>query len=235
MKAPLKFDPNEYDYGAPTEAIRSVLAEWAEIDWFEPNPSTAEHAASLFRQHQRLAHAQAPELFPLDITIRSVTGDRNEFQSWCQRVRSETAWDWKFSILKKLSDEHAKTRGWSPETQTRDAPVGPTRPGDIFFVIGDDKTAQKRQVIWNSIMTMPSALDALPRQGFGEAARFYISYAHNDALDCMKWQFAERSADMRSNPFLPLLLCYEAGAYPFSLARDSVVLFRFDESSGGRN
>lgn len=214
MKAPLTFEPNEYDYGVATEAIRAVLAEWAEIDWFEPSAATAEHVASLFREHQRLAHALAPELFPLDITIRDVTGDRDEFTSWCQRVRSETAWDWKFSILKKLSNEHAQARGWSPEMEAADAPLGHARPGDMFFVIGDKTTAQRRQVIWNSILTMPSALDALPRQGFGEAARFYISYAHNDALDCMKWQFAERSADMRTNPFLPLLLCYEAGAYP---------------------
>lgn len=85
-----------------------------------------------------------------------------------------------------------------------------------------------KQVIWNNVIPTPTALGALPGEGFGEAASFYLNYALNDALDCMKWQFAENSADMSTNPFLPLLLCYEAGAYPFSLGPDSVVLFRFD-------
>lgn len=232
MRSSLKFEPGEYDYGAPTEAIRAVLAEWTEIDWFEPNAVSPDHAASLFREHQRLAHAHAPELFPIDISIRIITGDRNDFTSWCRRVRSETSWDWKFSILKTLSSQHAKARAWSPEIECERS-VGPSRPGDIFFVIGDDKGG--KQVIWNSTMTAPPELDALPREGFGEAARFYISYANNDALDCMKWQFAERSADMSTNPFLPLLLCYEAGTYPFSLEKESMVLFRFDASSSERN
>lgn len=229
MKSRLGFDPSQYDYGAASEAIRAVLAEWSEIDWFEPSAESAEHATSLFREHQRLAHAQAPELFPIDTRIRVVTGDRDEFTAWCERVRSNTTWEWKFSVLKKLSEQHAKARGWSPESETRDAPIAAPRPGDIFFVIGDSKGA--KQVIWNSVLPMPPALDAMPRKGFGEAARFYLGYANGDALDCMKWQFAEHSAEMGTNPFLPLLLCYEAGAYPFSLASDDIVLFRFAASS----
>lgn len=227
MKGSLKFDPSQYDYGKPTEAIRSILAEWMEIDWFEPHIGTAEQGISLFREHQRLAHAHAPELFPEHVELRVVTGARKDFTSWCQQVRAQTSWDWKFSVLKQLSSQHAKARAWSPESEQRDRPPAPPRPGDLFIVFGDLKG--NKQVIWNSVMPSPPALDALPREGFGETARFYISYAHADALDCMKWQLAEGSSDMSTNPFLPLLLCYQAGAYPFSLGRDAVVLFRFGE------
>jgi hypothetical protein len=76
-------------------------------------------------------------------------------------------------------------------------------------------------------MPKSAALDALPREGRGETARFYLGYAHFDVLDCIKWQLAKGSNDLVDNPFLPLLLCYAAGAYPFSLARDAVVMFRF--------
>lgn len=44
---------------------------------------------------------------------------------------------------------------------------------------------------------------------------------------CVQWQLAEKHADVGANPLVPLLRCYRAGAYPFSLDRDTVVLFRF--------
>jgi hypothetical protein len=227
MKGSLAFDPRDYDYGPATEAVRSVLAEWLEIDWFEPGAGDADHAASLFREHQRLAHAQSPELFASEIDLRVITGDRQEFVSWCQRVRGQAGWDWKFSVLKKLGVKHAKARAWSDEEQAHDLRVGSPRPGDLFFRLPPD--ANGRQVVlWQSVVPVPADLGTMTRDGFGDAARFYISYAQSDAHECMKWQLAERAPDMSSNPFLPLLLCYEAGAYPFSLGPNSVVLFRFD-------
>jgi len=228
LKSSLLFDPRDYDYGDATESIRSILAEWMEIDWFEPTFGTSDQCISLFREHQRLAHAQAPDLFSSQPDVRVVSGDRSDFMAWCQRVRSQTSWDWKFSVLKHLSSQHAQARNWSLQSEGDHGSLAHPRPGDLFFVFVDATAA--RQVIWNNVMPTPPALDALPREGFAEAARFYISYAHNDALDCVKWQLAERSDDMTANPFLPLLLCYQAGAYPFSLGRDTVVLFRFAES-----
>ena len=40
-------------------------------------------------------------------------------------------------------------------------------------------------------------------------------------------QLVEKTPAMTTNPFLPLILCYGVGAYPFSLGRDSTVLFHF--------
>lgn len=226
MKSELAFDPNDYDYGAATHAIRSILTEWIEIDWFESADVNASDATELFRNYQRLAHMHVPELFPRDIELRTASGDRTAFASWCERVRTNTSWDWRFGALKKLSHEHAAACGWSIDAEIEHLPPGPPRPGDPFFVIAGANGT--RIPIWNSIFPHPGGLDALPRDHFGEAARFYIRDAHNDALECMKWQFAESSAELNGNPFLPLLLCYGAGAYPFSLGPATAVLFRFD-------
>lgn len=227
MKASLAFDPRDYDYGPSTEAIRSILAEWIEIDWFEPVQVRGDHAARLFREHHRLARAHVPELCSEQIDVRVVSGGRNEFMSWCQHVRAQTSWDWRFSVLKELSNQHARARDWSPDLYVERMPVAPPRPGDPFYVFNTQKG--KKQWVWNSIFPTPSALSSLSREGFGEAAGFYFGYAQSDALECMKWQFAENSADLSTNPFLSLLLCYEAGGYPFSLGPENVVLFHFDE------
>lgn len=227
MKGALGFDPWQYTYGRATEAVRTALAEWSEIDWFEPTRTDDEHAVHVFREHQRLANLHNPDLFPIDVNIRCISGSRIEFDAWCKRVRSEASWDWKFSVLKTLSNEHAKARGWSDETYARSKPIGLPRPADLMVRIVDASGSE--HVMWNNVMPKVEALDALPRDGFGESARFYIGYAHGDALDCIKWQLAEEHADLSGNPFLPLLLCYQAGAYPFSLDRETVVLFRFRE------
>lgn len=226
MKRSLGFDPRDYDYGAPTEAIRSILTEWIEIDWFEPNPATRDHAVRLFHEHQRLARAVAPELFPADIDIRVVCGGRGDFVSWCQRVRSQTSWDWKFSALKELSKQHATALGWSLEAHAQRVPMGIPRAGDLFVRFSDSNGSE--HLVWNNVFPELHALDALPREGFRESADFYLGHAHGDAIECLTWQLAENTAELRGNPFLPLLLCYEAGAYPFSLDRDTVVLFSFD-------
>src|SRR5690242_8790545 len=60
-----------------------------------------------------------------------------------------------------------------------------------------------------------------------DSAHFYFSYAHQDVIHAVQWQLAENIDDVMRNPFLPLLRCYRAGGYPFSLGRDTIVLFRF--------
>ncbi len=127
-------------------------------------------------------------------------------------MRARSNWDWKYGALKKLSARHAQTMGWSAE---RDA--GPPAPGALFFVVAD--IPGRPHVMWGN------ALPRLPE--LDEAAAWYLGYAHNDILDCVKWQLAERTSDTTSNPFVPLVRCYAAGAYPFSLDREHVVLFRF--------
>lgn len=223
MKSTLLFDPRDYDYGPATDAIRSIFATWVEIDWLGPSTVSDETAAELFRNHQRLAHAHDSSRFPLELDLRVVTGDPAAFTSWCDRVRGQATWDWKYSVLKQLSHEHAQARGWKAEDDARViSPAEPPRPGELYFRFGEPE-----QLIWNTVLPMPAGLASLVPDTFGNAASFYVLYAHNDAVDAMKWQLAERSADMRANPFLPLLHCYRAGVYPFSLDRTNVVLFQF--------
>jgi hypothetical protein len=85
---------------------------WGEVDWFEPSATTDDEAIPLFREHNRLAHAFAPDLFDAAIELRVIAGQWNEFGAWCERVRGKS-WDWKFGALKKLSRMHAMSHGWS--------------------------------------------------------------------------------------------------------------------------
>jgi hypothetical protein len=222
VKAQLAFDPADYEYGPATAAIRSILLEWTQIDWFEAAAEPDERGAGLFREHQRLAHAQRPDLFPEIVDLRIVSGDRTEFAEWCTRVRSPAAgWDWKMTVLKDLSCDHSRACEWTPELQMRGRPAGEPRPGDLFVKLAED------QVLWNHFLPELPGLRWGSQDAFSDGAAFYRSYAHGDALQCMQWQLAEGSPELAANPFLPLLRCYRAGAYPFSLGRESVVLFRF--------
>ncbi|MDX2090709.1 MAG: hypothetical protein SFX73_22820 [Kofleriaceae bacterium] len=220
MKVVLPFDPGDYDYGPATEAIRSILTTWVAIDWLGPSAVNDETATELFLAHQRLAHAHDPDRFPLELDVSNITGEHAEFIALCERVRGGS-WDWKYSVLKQLSHEHARARGWKAEDEARvishDAPP---KPGELFFLVGEPK-----QLIWQMVLPRPGS-GFLPKDLTTEAS-FYIDYAANDGLDAMKWQLAERSSDLRANPFLALLHCYQAGVYPFSLDRTKVALFRF--------
>jgi hypothetical protein len=221
VRAELGFDPRDYDYGPASEAVRKSVATWAQIDWFEPSDTSADRAVELFREHQRRAHVHDPALFPAQLDLRVVTGDRAELAAWCRRVREPSKWNWKYGALKLLSRQHAKTHGWTLKAEARALQPGAPRPGELVFVMGVVEGVQ--QVIWNpQVFPMPEALE-VARDDFSDAASFYISYARHDALDCVKWQLAERSTDPSSNPFLPLLGCYSAGAYPFSLGRDTII------------
>lgn len=143
-------------------------------------------------------------------------------------VRAATAWDWKCSVLKKLSSEHAKARGWRIEAQANLSPKEDPRPGDLL--IRREHPDGKHLVFWNNFYpNFPKfeELDTLLQGKASESAHFYIGYAYGDVLDCITWQLAEGHNDLAENPFVPLVHCYAAGLYPFSLDRATVVMFRF--------
>jgi hypothetical protein len=229
VKGVLKFDPNEYDYGPATAAIRSIVLEWVEVDWFEPTGAPDEELVRMFQNHNALAHHAAPELFANAVNVRVVSGGWSEFSSWCKRVRAQPRWDWKFSVLKKLSHEHSKTNGWSLETHAPQVPLRSPKPGDLFlrFITTDGKAA----IVWNGFLPAPE-LQTLGRPTAAESAQFYFGHAQSDAFSGIQWQLAEKRGDLSRNPFVPLLQCYRSGGYPFSLDRDTVVMFRFIADEG---
>jgi hypothetical protein len=213
VKVVLGFDPGDHDYGPASSAIRSILGRWTSIDWFEPTGTTDEEGARLFREHNALGRAHAPELFSETIDVRFASGRWPEFGTWTQRVRPPASWDWKYSVLKVLSRKHASAHGWTLEQAAVGIPIGPPRTGALFMRMGPEL------VIWSG------GLASLP--GLTDDSSFYFHHAHADVLDCMQWQFAAKQNALDGNPFWPLLDCYRAGLYPFSLDRDTVVLFRF--------
>lgn len=222
MKAPLAFDPRDYEYGAPTAAVRALMRDWAAIDWFEPSVASDGYLIKLLNTFQQLAHARDPETFPTTTAVRCVGGSRAEFADWCDRVRIQE-WDWKISALKRLSSDHADDHDWTIEDDAADLVSDPPRPGDLFVTL----PGTRGDVFWNTLLPRLPLLDVQPRDHFTDSALFYLGYAHGDVLDAIKWQLVENHDDTRTNPFLPLLHAYAAGAYPFSLGRDEVVLFRF--------
>jgi hypothetical protein len=46
-----------------------------------------------------------------------------------------------------------------------------------------------------------------------------------DAIAAVEWQLAECDDRLERNPFVPLIRCYQAGFYPFSLGPHEIVLF----------
>ena len=224
MKGTLKFDPNEYDYGPATTAIRSIVIEWSSVDWFEPSGAPDEELIRLFQDHNSLAHRAAPELFANQINVRVVSGGWSEFSAWCKRVRARADWDWKFSVLKKLSHEHSKARGWSLDAHAPQVPLGPPKPGDLF--VRFNTTDGKAALVWHGLLPAPD-LQTLGRSTTAESAQFYFEHARSDAFSSIQWQLTEKRGDLSGNPFIPLLQCYRLGGYPFSLDRDTVVVFRF--------
>ncbi len=228
MKATLRVDAAQCQYGAATAAVRQILSEWAAIDWLvPPDPAADATAMSLFADHQRLSWLHAPDLFQV-IEIRTVHGSFADFSALCAQVRAEHAWDWKYSALKPLSSRHAQACGWSlrdaaPDLGSLEAGREPRAPGagDLFFRFGE-------VCMWNTLGPALELTSVVP-PGHLEPARFYLSYTGMDAQDCVQWQLARNSSDLAGNPFLPLVRCYAAGFYPFALARDTVRLFAFQE------
>ncbi|MBA3463378.1 MAG: hypothetical protein H0T46_25710 [Deltaproteobacteria bacterium] len=190
-----------------------------------PADATDQELTELFDEHNAVAHRHAPALFPAHVEARCVSGGWSEFAAWCKRVRDQTRWNWRFSILKTLSNDHAKARGWSLDAQAAHIPRGLPRPGDLFLRL--DGADGKTMVLWNGLFLPISARPTIAHASSNESAEFYFDHAHADVFHCIQWQLAENHGEPSANPFIPLLRCYRAGAYPFSLDRDTVVLFRF--------
>jgi hypothetical protein len=226
MKAPLNFDPADYEYGPATAGVRHILNELQAVDWFAPSsvtPPDRELAVKLFIEHNQRARAHQPALFQNEIEVQTVISDGSEFVSLCERIRTSATWDWKFSALKKLSRDHSKALGWALKEQAsllhRD-PDEPPKPGDLFMSIGEHavwKVAPQRQ------------LDSRLPEDLAKAIQWYWGYAEMDFIECLEWQLAEKSGDLDLNPFVPLVRCYTAGFYPFSFSPSSSVLFAFSD------
>lgn len=217
MNGPLGIDPAQCNCGPATKAVRQILSEWAATDWFEPAHSKANgDATNSFEDHHRRARALQPELFAehLDITVQQ--GGWPEFIALCERVRTQQ-WDWKFAALKLLSFRHSEAHGWSLRADAG-LPEYPPGPGDLFFRYGE-------VVIWNDLGPVLNLQGLNPTHAAD--ANWYLGYARMDMIECIEWQLAEPGGHLDANPFWPLLRCYAAQHYPFSLAPGEVVLFNF--------
>ena len=126
------------------------------------------------------------------------------------------------AVLKPLSAAHTWARGWDLDRQ--EASDAGASPGSLFVRMHG---AERSFVMWCSLMPRLGELDVLRGDQAGDAAEFYLSYAHDDVIRCIQWQLAEGSNDLSRNPFMPLIGCYRTGFYPFVMNRDSVLLFRF--------
>lgn len=223
MKLKLSFDPEHHDYGPASAAVRRTLQAWAEIDWFVPSGLSDDEGARLFGEHNSLAHAYAPELFAPSVDIRFMRGGWSELQALCKRVQGKP-WDWKFDILKKLTKKHSAAHNWTLEAEAQRLPVGMTPAGNLLLRWGDG--SGKEFVLWSGLSCKVDPLEVPTR--YIEAAMFYVSFAQGDALACIEWLFAEKRDDLATNPFWPLLGCYLAGFLPFSIDRQTVMMFRFE-------
>jgi hypothetical protein len=222
VRGSFDLDPAQCEYGAATPAVRRILSEWVAVDWFEPpgDDGAAARATRLFEEHNARARACSPELFPAHLEMRLVGGDWAAFAALCGRVRAPAAsWDWKFGALKRLSSDHSKRHGLRlcDLARVNVESGGQPGPGDLFFCIGD-------LVIRNAIGPRLDLGVALSPEHV-EVAQWYMSYAQMDVLEAIEWQLAENSDRLDGNPFAPLIRCYDAGFYPFSLGSAEVALF----------
>jgi hypothetical protein len=215
MRGSIAVDPARCNFGPGTAAVREVLREWTAIDWFvPPSPMAAWDATREFEQHHRLARALEPQTFPDGLEVETRRGGWPEFCALYERVRTQS-WDWKFGALKQLSRAHSQLHGWSLDDAV--PPGQEFDPGDLIIRFGE-------VVAWNHVTPALGLRDWLDPSA-ADAAGWYLGYAQADVLECIEWQLAARSDRLDDNPFLPLLRCYAAGFYPFSLAPSEVVLF----------
>lgn len=223
MKGTLNFNPDGFYYGAATLAVRHIFSEWAQVDWFvtPTEPAAQFRAVRLFEEHNALARALLPDTFPASIQLETRHGGWSDFHALCEHVRrAESNWDWKYSVLKPLSREHSKARGWSAEDHARPVTAeSPPHPGELFFRLGD-------VVFWTGLNPTVDLKNDLPSRD-ADIANWYLSYAGMDVTDCIVWQLAEGTDSLQGNPFLPLIRCYAAGFYPFALGSTEFILFAF--------
>ncbi|TKC97250.1 hypothetical protein [Polyangium fumosum] len=218
------FDPELCEYGPATGAIRRILHEWLSVDWFEPphHDSDVERAVELLREHHTLVRSYQPALLSERFEVRPVIGDDAHFSTLCEQASASMGtWDWKYGVLKHLSRRHMEAQGWDRKAHARQLvwKDGP-RPctGDLIVKIADI-------VVWNAYVAVDLHA-ALPPDRV-KAAQWYLGYANVDFVDCLEWQLAENHDHLDTNPFFPLVQCYGAGAYPFSLSATSYVLHAF--------
>jgi hypothetical protein len=229
VKGKLDFDPDGCEYGPATLAVRRILRDWVSVDWFTaPKDPGGEHATAFFKEHVALARAwlrtvqprEADARFP-GVTVRTTRGQWSRFRAWCDDIRfGSRPWDWKYGALKPLAHEHSSARRWNLDEQAELRPDGVPRPGDLVVKV-DDRTSY-----WAVFPKVD--LGPVPDEHDRRAASWYLSHADMDFRECLEWQLAERSDDMRANPFVPLTRCYAKGWYPFSLGPAEVVLFAFE-------
>lgn len=210
------------DYGPATPAVRRLIAEWRAIRWFAPpDPGAAARAIELIGEHNALARAHAPESFPPALSVQLSEGSWSDFIALCDRVREPQPWDWKYGALKRLSAEHS--RRWGLELSTRLTFVEARELGDddLMLMFGGG-------VVWNmGPVAVGLAEDTAPERR--TAAGWYASYAQMDIIAAVEWQIAASTVDLAGDPFVPLVRCYAARLYPFSLAADRLLLFAFRE------
>lgn len=224
----LAFDPDDYDYGPASPAVRRILREWGATEWFVASNTPDGELLQLFAEHQAYAQRYAADTYPDTLALRVERGGWSEFIGLCARVRSpESGWDWKFGTLKKLSLAHARARGWTSESEADRVKPFSDDPGALFLRLQD--VHGKPFMVWN-MGRLASDPDAnVGDKGAKEAARFWLEYARHDLSHAIEWELAEPTTP-NGNPFTSLLACTRAGGYPFALSRDEVLLFRFQAS-----
>jgi hypothetical protein len=120
--------------------------------------------------------------------------------------------------------KHSRAHGWvlndlAPRCVSLETGARP-RPEDLFFCIHGN-------VIWKNLAPKLDLSATLPHD-HADAAGWYLGYASMDVTECIEWQLAEDSDSLEGNPFLPLMRCYAAGFYPFSLGPSEMAMFTFN-------
>lgn len=199
------------DCGPATAAVVRLLDLYAGADWFAPATSSAAEARAVFARHHALAHALAPDLFVRDVQVSCVAGGEAEFRALCEEVRGQPEWDWKYGALKVLGARHSERHDFRARALRT-----PVEEQTVFMVVD-------QMVFWR-----PPLPQFDGEHGRGEVASFYKLYADMDVIFGIEWQLADPRADLEDNPFLALVELYATGHYPFHVARDRMVLMRFE-------
>ncbi|MDI1451183.1 hypothetical protein [Polyangium sp. 6x1] len=229
MKATfLHFDVQQCATGPATGAIRRIVEAWEAIDWFEPlrRDSDLERAEALLREHHRLAQSCEGSSLGTPCEVRPSIGDGSAFSALCERVRTPgNGWDWKYGSLKTLAHRHKQARGWDRNEHAVLVPWGGGEPspltGHVYL-----KFEGHPNLVVSSLYSKLDPREALPPD-LATAAEWYFSYAQSDFVECVEWQLAQKDSRLEGNPFFPLVQCYGAGGYPFSLSPTQYVLHAF--------
>ena len=251
MKSEYNFSP-DLDWGPGSESVHRILAEWASIDWFERPGAGEAEATDLFRGHHALTSSLRPDLVSATTQIRTVSGDWSELRALAEYVRHEPftppkvslfarlkaralrtpnaappvadTWDWKHGILKKMSRDHWKKHGWSPDDHAHDLREGRQLDGEFFLRVPGLDT-----VIWNAPMPKLDLTSKFTEEA-DALAQWYLGYATVDVIDAAAWQLAQGADALEGNPFVSLIRCYAAGYLPVALSAEDWVLFSFREN-----